>query len=139
MESAAPLLDVSSGDTLHFFESVFEAIPPVYRQVDPKDQIKATKQGTGKAGKSLLDLHEHAAKKIKAEQNKNREKSLAKIAELTEQHKKSKLTKEEVKQRMDEDLSADYDEEKGAGAAAKEKKHVNKNTVAKSKADNKRA
>lgn len=53
------------------------------------------------------------------------------------QHKKDKLTKEEVKERMVEHLSSD--EEKGADAAAKDKKYVNKNTVSKSKADNKRA
>ena len=53
-------------------------------------------------------------------------------------HKKSKLSKEEVKSRMEEDLSSD-DEEGGKAGASKDKKVANKNTVAKSKADNKRA
>jgi hypothetical protein len=76
----------------------------------------------------LLDLHEHAAKKIKAEQKVNRDKSMAKIKELTEMHKKTKLTKEEVKSRLEEELPSD--EEKGAKTTAKDKKFVNKNTVA---------
>ena len=62
---------------------------------------------------------------------------MAKIKELTEMHKKTKLTKEEVKSRLEEELPSD--EEKGAKTAAKDKKFVNKNTVAQSKADNKRA
>jgi hypothetical protein len=90
--------DLVGTETLDFFESVFTTIPPVYRQVDTSEQTKSNKKA--KAGKSLLDLHEHAAVKIKAEQKRNRDKSLAKIKELTEMHKQNKLTKEEVKSRV---------------------------------------
>jgi len=115
-------------DSLTFFESVFSAIPPAFRQVDK--ELKQDKQKKQK-NQSLFDIHEKANTKIKAEQKANREKSLAKIAELTEQHKLTKLTNEEVKMRDEEKLSEDEGEEK-------KRKYVNKNTVSATKMENKR-
>ncbi len=133
-------MDATPSDPFSLFESVFTAIPPAYRQVDASDLPKAPAK-QAKAAKSLMDIHQHAANKIKAEQQQNREKSVAKIKQLTEQHKKSKLTEEEVKARAEEDLSSD--EGVNAQEAGKQPRSANKkaskNAVAQSKAENKRA
>lgn len=73
---------MEADQTLAFFDSVFEAIPTTHRPIDKSD-AKAPKKAKP-AGKSLLDLHEQAQSKIDAMQKVNREKSLKKIAELTE-------------------------------------------------------
>jgi hypothetical protein len=78
--------------------------------------------------KSLFDIHQEAHNKIKDIQKVNREKSLLKIKELTEQHKLKK-TQEESKTGSavtNGDMEVESDEEEGA--ALKEKQHANKNT-----------
>lgn len=93
------------------------------------------------APKSLLELHELAARKIEADHEENRKKSVAKIKELTTAHNKKKLSKEEIKERMAEDLSSDSEKEDAGKTKGKADKpsFPNKNSVSNSKAENKRA
>ena len=81
--------------------------------------------------------------KIKDMQRVNREKSLAKIKELTAQHQAKKASgelTEAQKKKLQEELS-ESDEEGGDVKMAESKKKVfeNKNTVSQVKVDNKRA
>lgn len=111
-------------ESLQFFDSVFNAIPPSFRQIDPQEAKQPQKKV---ANKSLFDIHQEAHTKIKDMQKLNREKSLLKIKELTEQHKLKK-TQEESKGAVTNDpMEVESDEEDGA-AAGEEKKHANKNT-----------
>ena len=72
-------------------------------------------------------------------QKENREKSIAKIKELT----KTQVKKPKPVDREMEDLSSDSEEADGDAvmkpAPIKAKEHVNKNTVAPSKLENKRS
>jgi hypothetical protein len=78
-------------------------------------------------GKSLFDIHQEAHSKIKDMQKVNREKSLLKIKELTEQHKLKKTQEESKSGSAVTDGAMDVESDEEEGAAAKEK-HVNKNT-----------
>ena len=70
--------------SLQFFDEVFNAIPPAFRQIDKADLVKS--KGKKEKPKSLFDLHEGVQGKIKDMQRENREKSLKRIAELTLMH-----------------------------------------------------
>ena len=78
--------------TLDFFDSVFDKVPPVYRQVDPeylKEQARQAKRAQKKGkevGLSLADINERAQAKIEEMRRVNREKSQKKILELTKMH-----------------------------------------------------
>ena len=67
------------------------AIPQAYRQIDKEAQQAGKKQNKSEKGLSLLDLHAGAQTKIKDMQRVNREKSMAKIKELTAQHQAKKM------------------------------------------------
>ena len=129
--------------SLQLFDSVFMAIPQPYRQVDKQAQQEASRQNKKEKGLSLLDLHMGVQTKIKDMQRVNREKSLAKIKELTAQHQAKKASgelTEAQKKKLQEELS-ESDEEGGDVKMAESKKKVfeNKNTVSQVKVDNKRA
>ena len=70
--------------TLQFFDDVFNAIPPSFRQIDKADLVKSKPKK--EKPMSLFDLHEGVQGKIKEMQRENREKSLKRIAELTLMH-----------------------------------------------------
>ncbi len=70
--------------SLQFFDEVFTAIPPAFRQIDKADLVKP--KSKKEKPMSLFDLHEGVQGKIKDMQRVNREKSLKRIAELTLMH-----------------------------------------------------
>ena len=81
--------------TLTFFDAVFEAVPPLYRQVDKdytQENGKPAKKGKQGAqeGVSLVELTQRAQDKIESLRKANALKSQAKIKQLTEQHQKDK-------------------------------------------------
>ena len=72
--------------TLNFFDTVFNSIPQSFRQIDKQDLVDSKKSNKKEKAISLLELHQGVQTKIKDMQRVNREKSLKKIAELTEKH-----------------------------------------------------
>ena len=105
--------------TLSFFDSIFNAVPPVYRQVDNGDvdaSVKRSKVKPQKNGKdkkvSLLELNQKAQKRIESIQRANALKSQAKIKELTAEHNKKKSEKQSATpQDPDTIMSGDSDAE----------------------------
>ena len=123
---------------MSFFDEMYETIPNSYKLV-PKDyqedvEPKPLKKSKGKP-LSMLELKERAQQKIENIQQKNREKSQAKIKELTEEHKKSgkgpKMSKAD-KSMFDDLEQADSDDDKP------KKVFKNKGKVDESKLANKR-
>ena|ERR1719272_2374231 len=76
--------------TLSFFDAIFEAVPPVHRQVEKEASGKGAskKGGKGKSEKkvSLIELNERAHDRIEAIRRANALKSQAKIKEMTAEH-----------------------------------------------------
>ena len=105
--------------TLSFFDSIFNVVPPVYRQVDNGDvdaSVKRSKVKPQKNGKdkkvSLLELNQKAQKRIESIQRANALKSQAKIKELTAEHNKKKSEKQSATpQDPDTIMSGDSDAE----------------------------
>ena len=85
---------------LDFFDDVFLAVAPTFRQISPEyldaaDDKKPSKKqkksvADANAGLSLAEINERAQAKIEEFRRVNREKSQKKIAELTKMHKLSK-------------------------------------------------
>ena len=108
-------------EALNFFDSMFETIPNAYKNV-PKDYREDTEMAHPKGMKkskkseplSILELKERAQQKIENIQKNNREKSMAKIKQLTEEHKKSginKMSKADKSMFEDMDKGNDSDDE----------------------------
>ena len=82
--------------TISFFDTIFDAVPPVYRQVDKEyldDAPQATKNGkkpSKKKNVSLLELNEMAHERVEEIRRANALKSQQKIKELTKEHQKNK-------------------------------------------------
>ena len=97
VEASASLENQISGaeQTLAFFDSVFEAVHPVYRQVD-KEYLdaegaaslkgKKDKKAKGKKNVSLLELNELAHERVEEIRRANALKSQQRIKELTVEH-----------------------------------------------------
>ena len=90
---------------MDFFDTVFNAVPPLYRQIDKEDdseeeldqkRTKKQKKNGSKASKdgqksvSLLELNERAQSRIDDIRRANALKSQQRIKELTAEHKKQK-------------------------------------------------
>ena len=95
------MVEANSVDqTMAFFDAVFEAVPPAYRQVDREDLDGAKKKPKGKQPKnlgktngknvSLLELNELAHERVEGIRRANALKSVNKIKELTIEHEKLK-------------------------------------------------
>ena len=154
----------AADQTLAFFDSIFDAVPPVHRQVEKDDGAKAgngKKQATkGKQEKkvSLLELNERAQDRIEAIRRANALKSQTRIKELTAEHIAAgkggpKKEKKSEKQVEEVDVIMDSDEEESKTQRAKPKKNggrreplegeaskkvPSKGSVSKSKLENKR-
>ena len=84
-------------ETLAFYDQIINLIPKQYRQIDeeldeptttaPKKTHKRNKNKSPQ-NLSMVDMQVKAQMKIDAIQQQNRDKSMAKIKELTEQHEK---------------------------------------------------
>ena len=139
---------------LDFFDNMFEAIPESYRRMEEaQTEIKYTVVGKAKKeikdapSRSLLDIGKRAQAVIHEGQKENVKKSLARIAELTLEHKKKK---EQKGQKEESDIEMDSDNEQNkffgsdADADEEEKKEEqkkvfkNKNSQSKIKLSNKR-
>ena len=126
---------------MNFFDEMYETIPNSYKLVskDYKEDVEphTAKKNSRTKGKplSMFELKERAQQKIENIQQKNREKSQAKIKQLTEEHKKSgkgpKMSKAD-KSMFDDLDQADSDDEKP------KKEFKNKGKVDASKLANKR-
>ena len=95
--------------------------------------------------RSLFEIGDLATAKIKAEQKKNAQKSVAKIKEITKKHVQKKKDEPEAGSEDDVEMgSIDFQEEetkkedKAGGDKKKKKPFVNKNTVGTDKLTNKR-
>ena len=84
--NATTASDLQHTDCLAFFDDVFLGIPAPYRRIEKEDK-SAAEQAVKPKGKdkamSILDIHQNAKSKIDEMQRVNREKSLAKIKDLT--------------------------------------------------------
>ena len=123
---------------MSFFNEMYETVPYSYRLV-PKDYKEDVEPQTARKSKgkpmSMFELKERAQQKIENIQQKNREKSQAKILQLTEEHKKGgkgpKMSKAD-KSMFDDLDQADSEDEKP------KKEFKNKGKVDESKLANKR-
>ena len=118
---------------MDFFDTVFNAVPPLYRQIDKEDdsdeeldqkRTKKQKKNGSKASKdgqksvSLLELNERAQSRIDDIRRANALKSQQRIKELTAEHKKQKAaaaagsTQSKEDAIMDDDSSGDEEESK---------------------------
>ena len=149
--------------TLDFFNEMFDTIPKQYRQIDAEmyddKPIKAQKNrgkrdrehNKSKGPKSMLEMTMIAKQKIADIQKNNRDKSMAKIAQLTIMHEKEgriKKPKYDKNNKKDETMFDDLKDDKEDGEAEENKtnnkrskphkEYINKGKVADDKAANKR-
>ena len=103
---------------LSFFDNMFEAIPENYRRMEEANteiqyeaRGKAKKERKDAPSRSLLDIGKRATAVIQEKCKENAQKSLAKIAELTLEHKKKKDQKEQKVQNDESDIEMNSDDE----------------------------
>ena len=139
--------------TLAFFDTIFNTVPPVYRQVDrehlvdiPKT-VKNGKKPSKQKNVSLLELNEKAHERVEEIRRANATKSQQKIKELTVEHQKKKNAPVDPDVIMQGD-SDDQEEESKVTSGGKKNGHkreplekktyASKDTLAASKLANKR-
>ena len=126
---------------MNFFDNMYDTIPYSYRLVskdykeDEKPHTVAKKQRIKGKPMSMVELKERAQQKIENIQQKNRDKSQAKILQLTEEHKKS--GKGPKMSKADKAMFEDLDQADSDGDEPK-KMFKNKGKVDESKLANKR-